>query len=262
MVNVGEVIDVDAWAAEWPDGVAAGADDRDAVRALTAVIDAHLRVAAPNFPDWQTADALETAAEVVLNDVDPRPADGEQYGDESLIADRLNRASEPVRSDLITESAQYRSALQQARTSDRVVAGGRGGPTWWWVLNALLVLLLLPYALIGLLIVLAPLLIVTIVSRLPIAPAVRATLVPAVALLTFLGEWALFSWQTQRDGGWELGLVAVLLFPFFVGVLFYVRERLAIVWRAWRRSRRPQGAEAERLTTLRQRVADLAWEVL
>ena len=68
----------------------------------------------------------------------------------------------------------------------------------------------------GLLVAALPLLVVFIVSRLPIAPAVRATVVPAVALLVFLAEWALFSWQSLRDGGWEFGLAAVVLFPFLV----------------------------------------------
>ena len=72
-------------------------------------------------------------------------------------------------------------------------------------------------------------------SRLPIAPAVRATVVPAVALLIFLAEWALFSWQSLRDGGWEFGLAAVVLFPFLVAAMFYVLERIALLWRRWRR---------------------------
>jgi hypothetical protein len=259
---VGETIDVDAWAAEREDGVAEGAEDHDAVRALTAVIDSHLRAAAPNYPDWPTAAALETVAEVVLNDVDPRPADGEQYGDEALVAGRLNRVAEPIRSDLVAAGAAYETALRQARTSDRVIAGDGSGRSWWWILTTLVVVLLLPYALIGLLLVLVPLLIVTIVSRLPIAPAERATFVPAAALLTFLGEWALFSWQSLREGGWEFGLLGVLLFPFFVAALFYVWERLALVWRRWRHGRRPRGAQAAELAAFRAQVSDLAWGAL
>lgn len=262
LVNVGETIDVDAWASQRVDGVVEGADDHDAVRALTAVIDSHLRAAAPNYPDWPTAGALETVAEVVLNDVDPRPDEGEQYGDEALVAGRLNRVDEPVRSELVAAGAEYAAALRRSRTGDRVIAGGRSGRSWWWILTTLVVLLLLPYALIGLILALVPLLIVTIVSHLPIAPAERATFVPAAALLTFLGEWALFSWQSLREGGWEFGLLGVLLFPFFVAALFYVWERLALVWRGWRHGRRSRGAEAAELATLRARVSDLAWGAL
>jgi 1-acyl-sn-glycerol-3-phosphate acyltransferase len=262
LVNMGDPIDLDAWAATRPDGVAQGAEDREAVRALTSAIDARLRWAAPDFPDWATAHALDTVADVLLDDVDTHPQHGEQYGDAALLASRLNRVEEPVRSEIIAAGAAYRSELARLRTSDRVVAGRRDTPSWWWLLNTLVVLLLLPYALMGLLAALVPLLVVTLVSRLPIAPAVRATLVPGVALLSFLVVWATFSWQSLRDGGWDLGLVAVLLFPFFVTAFLYVVERLALVWRAWRHARRPPKAERARLAEMRARVADLAWGAL
>ena len=114
----------------------------------------------------------------------------------------------------------------------------------------------------GLLVAALPLLVVLIVSRLPIAPAVRATIVPAVALLAFLAEWALFSWQSLRDDGWEFGLAAVVLFPFMVAALFYVLEHVALLWRRWRRSRRPAAAELARLQDLRAQVSARAWAAL
>lgn len=262
LVNIGDAIDLDAWAATRPDGVAQGAEDRDAVRALTAVIDERLRWAAPDYPDWATVGALHTVAGVLLDDVDPHPDIGEQYGDAALLASRLNRVDEPMRSELVASGAAYQAELSRLRTSDRAMAGGAGSPSWWWLLNTLVVLLLLPYAVIGLLAALLPFLVVTIVSRLPIAPAVRATLVPGVALLAFLAEWAWFSWQSLREGGWGFGLLAVLLFPVFVAAFLYVLERLALVWRAWRHFRRPPAAEADRLARLRARVSELGWEVL
>lgn len=265
LVNAGEAIDVDAWARARPDGVVNGADDREAVLALTEVIDTHLRRVAPNFPDWGTAQALETAAQVVLNDVDPHSTAEDEYGDVSVVADRLNRAPEPLRQALVDAGATYRSALERTRTSDRtVVTHDRPRPGRWWrrVAHALLLLLLLPYAVIGLLLIALPLLVVTIVSRLPIAPAERATFVPAAALLTFLAEWALFAWQSLGSDGWELGLLAVLLFPFFVAVFFYVVERVALVWRRLLHGRRPRPRDLPQLTAQRAEVSGLAWEVL
>ena len=259
LVNVGDPIDLDAWAATRPDEVVNGAEDREAVRALTSVIDARLRHAAPDFPDWETAGAWETVATVLLDDVDPKPALPEQYGDVALLAERLQRLEEPTRSEIVAAGAAYRAELARLRTSDRAVAGVRDRPSRWWPLHVLFVLLLLPYAVFGLVSALLPLLLVTLVSRLPIAPAVRATVVPAVALLSFLGVWALFAWQPWREGGWGLGLTAVLLFPFFVAAFFYVAERLALAWRRWRASRRPPPAEAARLQQLRAHLADLAW---
>ena len=264
LVNVGEPIDLDAWADARTDDVADGADDRVAVGDLTSLIDARLRRAAPDFPDWPTAKALEEVAEVLLNDVDPAPTAGLQYGDRALLSDRLNRLPEPQRSELVAAGSQYQASLAGARTSDRAIATVSSSTlhSWRWLGNAALVLLLLPYALLGLLVAALPLLLVVIVSRLPIAPAVRATVVPAVALLAFLAEWAWFSWQSLREGGWELGLLAVVLFPFMVAAMFYVLERIVLLWRRWRRSRRPAAPVLAELQALRAEVSKRAWEAL
>ena len=65
-----------------------------------------------------------------------------------------------------------------------------------------------------------------IASKLRIAPAVRATVVPGLALLLFLGEWIVFAVQSGDDGSLEIGLAALVLFPFFVAALFLVVERV------------------------------------
>lgn len=264
LVNVGDPIDVDAWAAERGDDAAGGAENRAAVKDLTALIDARLRHTAPDFPDWRSAHALETVADVLLNDVDPAPAAGIQYGDQALIADRLNRVPEPTRTELVDMGADYREQLAQARTSDRAVATAtsprrRSGR---WLLEVALILVLLPYALMGLFAALLPIVVVTIVSRLRIAPAVRATLVPGVALLTFLAEWVVFTWQTTAASGWDLGLASVAIFPLLVAVLFYVVERVAVLWRRWRGRHRPGPEALAALTAARAAIAERAWEAL
>jgi 1-acyl-sn-glycerol-3-phosphate acyltransferase len=263
LVNVGDPLDLDSWAEGRPDGVANGADDRAAVLDLTAAIDARLRHAAPDFADWRSAHALETVAEVLLNDVDPASPAGLQYGDQALLAGRLNRLPEPQRTALVDLGADYRSLLSRTRTTDRAVATASAPipRSWRWLPGALLVLLLLPYAAMGVLAAALPLLAVIVVSRLPIAPAVRATIVPAVALVTFLAEWVAFSWQSL-SGGWELGLVAVVLFPFLVAALFYVVEEVPLLWRGWRGRRRPSPVHLTALQDLRATIADLAWQEL
>lgn len=129
-------------------------------------------------------------------------------------------------------------------------------------MSALLVLVLLPYAILGLLVAALPLLVVIIVSRLPIAPAVRATVVPGVAFLSFVVVWVMFSWQSLRDDGWNLGLAAVILFPFLVAALFLVVERASSLWRRWRGWHRPRGTSLQNLQGMRQRVSAEAWEAL
>jgi 1-acyl-sn-glycerol-3-phosphate acyltransferase len=264
LVNIGEPIDVDEWAQLQPEGVSQGADDRAAVVDLTAVIDAQLRQAAPDYADWPTANALETVAEVLLDDVDPSPRNGLQYGDAALIADRLNRLPDPKHTRLVELGGDYRSALAAARTTDRAIATAThpAPRSWTWLMSALLVLVLLPYAILGLLVAALPLLVVIIVSRLPIAPAVRATVVPGVAFLSFVVVWVMFSWQSLRDDGWNLGLAAVILFPFLVAALFLVVERASSLWRRWRGWHRPRGASLQNLQGMRRRVSAEAWESL
>jgi glycerol-3-phosphate O-acyltransferase / dihydroxyacetone phosphate acyltransferase len=262
LVHLGEPIDLDAWVGA--DRAVGGADDREAVRDLTATIDAALRAVAPDFPDWPTANALRTAAQVLLDDVEPVPDPAVQYGDLEVVAARLNRTPEPGRTELVAAAARYRTALQQAGTSDRRVAlaGGQDRRGWRWVLDLLVLLLLLPYALAGVLVAALPLLAVLVTSRLRVAPAVRATLVPAVALLTFLAVWLLFGWQSLRADGWDVGVLAVLLFPFFLGALFVVAEWVQLRLRRWRHRRRPQGSVLAALQAQRAEVAVRGWTAL
>lgn len=264
LVNVGEPIDLDLWAAELAGGVRDGADDRDAVRDLTALLDERLRRAAPDFPDWTTAHALEAVAEVLLNDVDPASAAQMHYGDRALLAARLNRAPGPARDHLVDAGARYRAATRRHGSADRAVMDGAAHDAWWrgWLVDAALFVLLLPYAMLGLLVATLPLLLVAVVSRLPIAPAVRATAVPGLAVLAFVAAWLAVSWQSLRAGGWELGFLAVLLFPFTLAALFLVHERLTVLWRRWRSRRRPGSSDLAQLRAQRSEVSERGWAAL
>ncbi len=262
LVNVGPPIDLDDWVRQ-RGPVVGGADDRDAVRDLTALVNDRLRHVAPDFPDWDQAHALETVAEVLLTDVDPALSPPMQYGDRELLAARLNRLPEPARGELVATGAQYRAALLAAGTSDHAIATSANPPprTWGWLRDLILVVLLAPFALIGIVAAAVPLLLVLIASRLRIAPAVRATVVPGLALLLFLGEWLLFSVQSGEDG-LTLGLAAMVLFPFFVAALFLEVERVTLLWHRWRGTRRPHGQQLETLKVMRTAVAEKGWSSL
>jgi 1-acyl-sn-glycerol-3-phosphate acyltransferase len=263
LVNVGPPLDLDEWVDE-RGPVLGGADDRDAVRDLTAVVNDRLRHVAPNFPDWDQAHALETVAEVLLTDVDPAPTPPLQYGDRELLAARLNRVAEPERGQLVGSGARYRGALRAARTSDHAVATSENPPprSWGWVRDLALVVLLAPFALIGLVAAIMPLTLVLIASKLRIAPAVRATVVPGLALLLFLGEWVAFAVQSGEDGSLTIGLAAMVLFPFFVAVLFLVVERITVLSQRLSRTRRPRHEELAGLVALRGEVAGKGWAAL
>ena len=199
-----------------------------------------------------------------LEDVDPQPVAQMRYGDVELLAARLNRVPEPARGSLVATAAQYRGALGAAGTSDRaVVAAGSPVPlSRRWARDLVLLLVLLPFALVGLAAAAIPLLLVTLVSRLRVSPAVRATAVPAIALLAFMGEWLGQAWWFGTTGGWSLGLAMMLLFPFFVGALFLAAELVVLGRRRWRSRRRPSAAQLPSLQQARAELADRAWEAL
>jgi glycerol-3-phosphate O-acyltransferase / dihydroxyacetone phosphate acyltransferase len=263
LVNVGPPVDLDEWVRE-RGPVVGGADDREAVGDLTALVNDRLRHVAPNFPDWEQAHALETVAEVLLTDVDPAPSPPLQYGDRELLAARLNRVPDPDREPLVALGARYQAALRDARTSDHAVATAANPPprSWGWLRDLVLVAVLAPFALIGLVAAAMPLLLVLIASKLRIAPAVRATVVPGLALLLFLGEWILFAVPSSENGSLELGLAALVLFPFFVGALFLLVERATMLWQRWRRTRRPPPSELAGLRALRADLSRTGWAAL
>jgi glycerol-3-phosphate O-acyltransferase / dihydroxyacetone phosphate acyltransferase len=262
LVNVGPPVDLDGWVRE-RGPVVGGADDRDAVRELTELINDRLRHVAPNYPDWEQAQALESVAEVLLTDVDPAPSPPLQYGDVALLASRLNRLTEPGRRQLVAAGAEYRAAIMAAGTSDHAVATAASPAprSRGWLLDLILVVLLAPFALAGLAAAAIPLLLVLIASKLRIAPAVRATVVPGLALLLFLVEWILFSVQFGEDGV-TLGLAALVLFPFFVAALFLVIEKVTVLWQRWRRRKRPSRSELLALEAMRVEVARMGWAAL
>ena len=264
LVNVGDPIDLDSWIAHRTDPTD-GADDRAAVSALTGAIDQALRRAAPDFPDWPTARALETAADVVLHDVGETSAPAIRYGDRALLAGRFNRVAEPARTHLVAAAARYRSALARLRTGDRAVAVAMGTArprSRWWLLDLALGLLLLPFALAGLAVALGPLLLTVVTSRLPLAPAMRATLVPGIALLSFAFEWLTLSWLALRDAGWEYGMAAMALFWFVVAALFLVAEHVVLLRSRWRSRRPARAEELATLSSLRGELSEQAWVVL
>lgn len=263
LVNIGEPVDLEEWVQSRGE-VRDGADDREAVRELTELINVRLRHVAPDYPDWSQAHALEAVAQVLLTDVDDGRQPSTRYGDVALLASRLNRLPEPQRTELVDLGGTYRAALAAAGTTDQAVAtaGTRRTRSFGWVLDILLVLLLAPFALLGLMAAAFPLLLVTIASKLNIAPAVRATVVPGLAALLFTVEWVLLTLKAGRDLGGEAALATVVLFPFFVGALFLVVEKVTLLWRQWRGGRQPRKEALRGLQPLRGALSDKAWAAL
>lgn len=265
LVNIGPALKLDEWVSRHD--VEGGADNRSAVHDLTAEIDTRLRAVAPNFPDWATARDFQSAARIPLHDVDlsSHPL---HYGDVEVIAAALFRNDE----ELGTVARPYREQLGRSHTHDLAIARAeaadgseatdspKSSQAIWRDLLA--VLILLPYAVAGVLSGLVPWLITQSVRLLPAAPAVRATLTPAIAALAFGIAWGLQSWATYRYAGWAAGLATVLLTPLFWAATVYVVERVALLWQAWLRSRSPSPEARAQLVGQRSAMRDEVWRKL
>jgi 1-acyl-sn-glycerol-3-phosphate acyltransferase len=110
LVQLGVPIELDVVT---PAGV--GADDVEAVRQLTAVIDRGLRAVSPDFADVETALALEQAAQVALSDEDdPDPSLEARYE----LARRLGRADPAAQAAVRRDVGRYSTLLSGLRLTD------------------------------------------------------------------------------------------------------------------------------------------------
>lgn len=261
LVNAGPALDVDAWAAEHQ--VEGGADDRAAVESLTDRITDQLRAVAPDFPDWDTAGAYTTAAEIPLHDV-ASPDIPLRYGDTQLLAGLLHRADPD--SQILTGARAYQEALRAEGVSDDAVARlGRRMPrreSQARLRDLLLGIVLLPYAALGAVIALVPWLLVQAVRLVPAAPAVKATITPGVAALAFGIEWITTCWWVGDQWGARSGALAFLLIPFFLAATVFVAERFDLFWRQRRTGRALRDERFRPLAQQRAELAALVWSRL
>ncbi len=110
LVQIGVPIELDVVT---PAGV--GADDVEAVRKLTAVIERGLRAVSPDFTDVETALALDQAAHVALStEHDPDPSLEERYA----LARRLGRAAPADQAEVRREVGRYTTLLTGLRLTD------------------------------------------------------------------------------------------------------------------------------------------------
>jgi 1-acyl-sn-glycerol-3-phosphate acyltransferase len=284
LVNIGPPIDVEPWLApatapspDVPaeDGPAGDAQAR--VKSLTAHVERALREVAPDYPDWQTCRDFELAAEVLLHDVDAGSLPV-RYGDRCLIADTLARraaadnAGGPTGTgdgdgaELLAAVGDYRAQMRRVRARDLALRrfGNSNIPRSErnWIGSLLLVLLLSGYALIGLLMVLLPWLLVRLTRLARLAPAVQASVTPAVALLVFGLQWLITLGRGWMNDGFTGLFLGIVLPPFFVACALLVSERLVMLFRRLgvRHLRSSPGVQAAKAA--RDRVSDLAWELV
>lgn len=266
LVKLGDAIDLDAWVNSYgPTEEPVSADHHDAVHALTDEIDVRMRRAAPDYPDWQAAQHLEDAANVVLHDVDhsARPL---RYGNTALLASHLNRTDPSIRSRIADQASRYRQELTEHGTRDLAVARASSqrapNTSRSWVWDLIVAVVLLPYAAIGALINLLPWLVVRASRLLPGSPAVKATITPAIALMVFTAEWAFLTWRAAETYDWKASVMALLFIPLFSASTILVVERFVMLRRRLKARRIPRGVDLDRLATTRGQLSDDVWEAL
>ena len=221
-------------------------DDQAGIEALTATITRELRAAAPDYEGWDEVAALRCAATVALETVDDdrRVAIGER--------ERLASAYAALPDD---RRRAVRHAAERFLASGATVVERRRSTLLSKVLRGAAWLLALPYAVVGLLVFGIPVLLTWAASRLPLSPAVRATIVPMVALLTFgaASGFVVVTGAIAR-GGDGVGLALSLVAVSFTALVFVADTGVGLLRSAWHRlgrqrdRRRELVAELDRIT--------------
>jgi 1-acyl-sn-glycerol-3-phosphate acyltransferase len=224
-VRRGDVIDLDAEVDAALGGGAAPEGEHERVELLTELIDRRLREAAPDFSDWRQARALQLCAEAFLRTLEPTEA--VPAGLRNRLAAWLARRADSA--ELVELGEGYRRGLSHAGVSDTWAAEGgrRLNLHSLWVLLGWL--LMLPYALLGIVMCGVPILLTWLVSKLRLAPAVVASILPLAGALLFALTavvWMVLGYRVDRLTGLTAAPVA---FGVSFAALMLVSER-AHLW--------------------------------
>ena len=167
---------------------AVGADDADAVRQLTAVIDRGIRAVSPDFPDVETALALDQAAQVALSSRDDPDPSLEARAD---LARRLGRATPEEQAAVRRDVGRYLTTLRGLRLTDADVIApdqpARLLRSAFWI--AVLVILLGGLVAATALVNVWPAALVILVSLLVKTPVSKGTARVLVGLIAFPTAW-------------------------------------------------------------------------
>jgi len=246
-VRIGNEIELDTDIDKYVEpGEPATAENRQAVVELTEDIERRLRATAPNFRDWDEERALTEAARVSLR-AGLSKREEVDYGAEQRLAAMLARRPAAAKRKVESAVTTYDRDLEALGLNDRQFLFSLGSTRsflWLLIRTAVLAILLLPFFLIGVVINAIPMLLVWLVGRLRVAPAMMATLKPIAAVLFFLVIWGVWVWRGAEQGG-AVGAAAILvLLPVYLFAVIAFVERGSLLIRAlvrWRRARSASG---------------------
>jgi len=243
LVQFGLPIDLDV-----ASPVGDGHGDTDAVRQLTAVIDRGLRAVSPDFPDVETALALEQAAQVALSsEDDPDPSLEERYE----LARRLGRADPDEQAAVRHDIGRYTTMLSGLRLTDADVITPTN-PTRLLrsaVGIGVLVVVLGGVVAATALINVGPALLVALVSLLVKTPVSKGTARVLVGLLAFPTAWITAGVLTT-DGAPRVTLVVLTAAVGALAAIWLVERAMALArmllrWQAQRERIGTVGLAAE-----------------
>ena len=258
-VHTGQVIDVDREVQEALAEPGETDEEHVEVDALTDLIERRLREAAPDFSDWRQARSLQLASEAFLRTLQPDspvPA-GLRNRLASWLAHRDDSAG------LADLAGGYRKALAHSGLADGWAAEGgrRVNLHSLWVLFAWLVML--PYAALGAVLCGAPMVLTWLLSKLRLAPAMMATVLPLAGAILFGITWIVWLVFGYQQGEMAGLLAAGVVFPVSFMALMLVTER-AHLWLTGLHNRVfSVGHHGHRLAAQRRELVDaVAGEVL
>ncbi len=187
----------------------------------------------------------------------PRP-DPEELGREGVQTAGAEAPPED-RAGILAAVERYRRDLEAVGMSDRGTYRGMGTAEFLRHVAGTLLLgaILVPFALVGIATSIPPLLVIFGLGKLPVSPAVKATLKPAAALVLFPLAWGVAAWRIVFE---HLGpiwtIVAIGLVPLYLVAGIVITERVVLLWRALRawRGRKGLREAAERIAAGRAAV--------
>lgn len=258
LARVGEPIDLDADIDRFiGEGEAADDSNHAGVRRLTAEIERRLRAVSPDYRDLREAQVLSRAAEIVQRSVYGHR--GVPLAEQDALAQRLAYAPAYARHQLIDALARYHLDLDLVGLRDHQVVPGytprqllKG-----FFSTAARVALLAPFAVVGVLVHLAPYWILQTASRAVRRPVMKGTVRFLVALVVFPLTWALVVLLAGRPGAlWTAVQLAALPVTGLLAVAFLERvERARRAWRGWQALRERRALLDDILVDRRRVVA-------
>lgn len=230
LVQLGLPIELDSTI---PAGI--GSDDAEAVRRLTAVIDAGLRAVSQDFADTETALALEQAAHIALSDEDePDPPLAARYD----LARRLGRCEPEVQGEVRRQVGRYTTLLSGLQLTDADVIRPTSPRRLLRSAVGIGVLVVLLGSLVAATVVVNvwPALLVALVSLVVRTPVTKGTVRVLVGLVAFPTAWVTAA-NLTADGFLPVTGLVLTMAVGALAALWLVERALALAlmllrWRA------------------------------